>query len=128
MEHTAEAQRVEAALREIGWAAHCTIAREQQVWARLSAEVDTRDDTVDDYTNDLCSRDYLELAASMAAAGLRDTILKELASADGRFRAATVEDSDGRLGRHFRIERHDGWWWHRRPSKGPLADFLTPGG
>jgi hypothetical protein len=73
MENSDEAQRIEEKLREAGWAAHCNIAREQQVWTRLGAEANRYDATVDDYTNDLCSRDYLELAASMASDGLATT-------------------------------------------------------
>jgi len=80
---------------------------------------------VDDYTNDVCSRDYLAVAASRASSGLRREIEEQVAKADETFRGSTVEDTDGRLGRYYRIERKDGWWWRRRPTSGPLADYLA---
>lgn len=120
-----EVQHIEAALRDAGWADHTSIARELRTWTRLVDEVNTFGATVDDYTNDLCSRDYLELAMAGASHGLRSTIDQQIGLADESFRRRTVEDTDGRLGRHFRIERTDDWWWHRRPSSGPLADYLA---
>jgi hypothetical protein len=35
------------------------------------------------------------------------------------------DDVDGRLGRYYRVRPEDGWWWHRRPAAGPLADYLA---
>jgi hypothetical protein len=63
--------------------------------------------------------------ASRASVGLRRAIEQQVAGADESFRSATVEDSEKRLGRYFRIESEDAWWWHRRPSSGPLADYLA---
>jgi hypothetical protein len=123
-----QVQRIEAGLRDEGWADHVSLAREFCVWARLSEEVNTYTATVDDYTNDLCSRDYLAEVASRASNDLRTTIEDHLAPADEAFRASTVEDTDGRLGRSFRIQREDGWWWHRRPTSGPLAEYLADNG
>lgn len=56
---------------------------------------------------------------------LIETIDQQVASADESFRSATVEDSDQRWGRYFRIDSDDAWWWHRRPSSGPPADYLA---
>jgi len=122
-----EVQRIEEALRDDGWADHASLNRELRAWARLSEEVNTYTATVDDYTNDLCSRDYLAAVAVRASNGLRSAIDEQVASTDESFRRATVEDTDGRLGRYYRIERKDGWWWRRRPSSGPLADYLAVG-
>lgn len=120
-----EVQRIEAALRESGWADHTSLDREARVWTRLSEEVNNYMATVDDYTNDLCSRDYLAEVASRASNGLRGRIEHQVAAADETFRASTVEDTDKRLTQYFRIQPDDGWWWHRRPSSGPLADYLA---
>jgi len=120
-----EVRRTEAALRAAGWADHTSLARELRDWARLSQEVSTYTLTVDDYTNNLCSRDYIAQVASRASSDLRRSIDEQVAPADESFREATVEDSDGRLGRYFRIDSEDAWWWHRRPSSGPLADYLA---
>jgi hypothetical protein len=120
-----EVQSIEAALRALGRADHASLARELIAWAQLSKEVNAYTATVDDYTNDVCSRDYLAEVASLASESLRKAFKDQLASTDELFRASTVEDTDGRLGRFFRIGPEDGWWWHRRPSSGPLADYLA---
>jgi hypothetical protein len=120
-----EVQRIESDLRALGWADHTSLARELRVWAQLSQEVNKYPDTVDDYTNDLCSRDYIAEVASRASADLRRSIDQQVASADESFRSATVEDADERLGLYFRTDSENGWWWHRRPSSGPLADYLA---
>lgn len=119
-----EVEHIEASLRRAGWADHVSIARELRAWARLAEEVDTYTATVDDYTNDLCSRDYLELAMANASIDLRSTIGQQVAPADESFRRLTIDDSELRLGRYFQINRKDGWWWRRRPTSGPLADYL----
>lgn len=75
----------------------------------------------------MCSRDFIAEVAARAASDLRIEIEQQVASADEAFRSATVEDTDGRLGQYFRVDNKDGWWWHRRPSFGPLADYLAEG-
>jgi hypothetical protein len=120
-----DVRRIEATLQELGWANHASLDREVRIWTRLSEEVNTYTATVDDYTNDLCSRDYLSEVTSRASSDLRAAIEGQVALADMRFRTSTVEDQDGRLGLYFRIRPEDGWWWHRRPSSGPLADYLA---
>lgn len=62
-----------------------------------------------------------------AALGLRNAIDQQVAPIDFSFRRATLEDTDERLAHFFRIESRDGRWWRRRPSCGPLADYLTLG-
>ena len=81
--------------------------REARAWTRLSEEVNTYTATVDDYTNDLCSRDYLAEVASRASDGLRGRIEHQLAAVDETFRASTVEDTDERLKGYFRIQPDD---------------------
>ncbi|MDQ1507160.1 MAG: hypothetical protein QOD57_4887, partial [Actinomycetota bacterium] len=46
------------------------------------------------------------------------------AELDERFRAGTVEDSDGELGYYFNTKLKTGWWWGRIPADGPLAEYL----
>ena len=88
-----EIQRIAAVLRESGWAHHPSLDRETRLWAQLSAEVNNYTATVDDYTNDLCSRDYLAEVASLASDGLRGRIEHQVAAADETFRASTVENT-----------------------------------
>jgi hypothetical protein len=122
-----EVQRIEAVLHDEGWADHTSLARELRALARLAEEVNAYTGTVDDYTNDLCARDYLEVMEARASLGLRNAIDQQVAPIDFSFRRATLEDTDERLAHFFRIESRDGWWWRRRPSCGPLADYLALG-
>jgi hypothetical protein len=123
-----EVQRIEAALRDEGWADHMSLARELRVWARLSAQVNNYTATVDDYTNDVCPREYLAEFVSRAPSDLRTTIEDLVTPADETFLESTTVDVDGRLARYFHIQREDAWWWHRRPATGPLADYLAEHG
>ena len=120
-----EVRQIEVALTQAGWAEHVRLEREIRVWARLAREVDAYDATVDDYTNDLCSRDYIAEFAARASSGLQRVIQERVGPVDETFRDGTVDDDDARLGRYFRIDQEDAWWWHRRPSAGPLADYLA---
>ena len=120
-----EIRRIEIEMHTAGWAEHTSLHRELRAWGRLSAEVNTYAATIDDYTNDVCSRDYIAQFATRASAELRADLDARVAPADDRFRTATVPDVDGRVGRYFRISPDDGWWWHRRPLSGPLATYLS---
>ena len=120
-----EVQSVESVLRDQGWAKHASLAREALAWARLAAQVNTFALTVHDYTNQLCSRDYLAAATALASEPLRTTTRQQVATIDDAFIAVTVEDADGRLAEYHRVETQDGWGWRRRPTCGPLADFLS---
>lgn len=122
-----EVKRIEAELRHGGWADHTGLVRELRAWGQLAAEVNDYPGSVDDYTNDLCSRDYLQEMEARASFGLRSAINQRVAPIDLAFRGATIEDTDGRLARFFRIESCSGWWWRRRPSSGPLAQYLALG-
>lgn len=112
-------------MRAGGWATHTSLRRELQAWSRLAAEVGAYKATIDDYTNDVCSRDYIAEFAVAASAETREYIAGEVAAADDRFRALTVADAEGLVGQYYRIDDMDGWWWRRRPAGGPLADYLT---
>lgn len=124
MAYEDEIERIEKVLRDECWADHTSVARELRAWARLTDEVNTSSATVDDYTNDLCSRDYLAAVATRVSRGLRNELHGQVASTDESFLMATVEDADGLLRRYYRNELKDGWWWRRRPSSGPLTEYL----
>lgn len=125
MRDEAAVRQIECALAQAGWAENARLEREFQVWSRLAQEVNAYTATVDDYTNDLCSRDYIAEFAARASSDLRTAIEERVGPSDETFREATVDDDDARLGRYFRIDRESAWWWHRRPSSGPLADYLA---
>ena len=91
----------------------------------LAAEVNAYTFTIDDYTNDLCSRDYLAEAMSLASPGLRPVLAEDVSAADDRFRERTSEDLEAAIGHFYRIDLKDGWWWRRRPRPGPLAQYLS---
>jgi len=120
-----EVQRIEADLHNDRWADHTSLERELRGWARLAREIGTYTATVDDYTNDLCGRDYLDAVMAHASVGLRSEIDGKVAEMDETFRQGTVEDVGGILGQFYRVERKDGWWWRRTPLSGPLADYLA---
>lgn len=120
-----EKERIGAGLRNEGWADHTSVEEQLRAWARLAREVSAYPATVDDYTNDLCSRDYLDAVMARASVGLRSEIDSELANTDELFRQGTLEDEGALLGQFYRVERKDGWWWRRTPLSGPLAAYLA---
>lgn len=120
-----EVREIEVVLAQAGWAEHARLEREIRVWSRLARGVNAYDATVDDYTNDLCSRDYIAELAARASIDLQAAIEERVRPADETFRESTVEDIDARLARYYRIDDGSEWWWHRRPSSGPLADYLA---
>jgi len=119
-----EIGRIEAEMRAAAWATHTSLRRELHVWARLAAEVDRYEATIDDYLNDLYSRDYIAEFSAAASAWTREYIARQVAAADDRFRASTEPDIGALIGQHHRIDDKDGWWWRRRPAGGPLGDYL----
>jgi hypothetical protein len=117
--------KVEHDLRAEGWADHTSLVRELNVWDGLAQRVSNYSMTVDDYTNGLCSRDYLDLAIGRLPSYLSTFFSHRVARLDQAFRDWTTDDDDGVLGRFFRIESHASWWWRRIPAAGPLAEYLT---
>jgi hypothetical protein len=116
---------VEKGLRADGWADHTSVSRELNNWARLANRVGRYPMTVDDYTNDLCSRDYLELVLRRVPTDARPWLSQSLAPLDDAFRGGTVDDDRRVLARFFRIDRDSAWWWTRIPAAGPLAEYLA---
>jgi len=112
-------------LRAQGWARHVTVDGLLREWQTLCVSVDRYTLTIDDYTNDLCGRDGLEIALMECPEHLRSRLGVLIGRADKEFVARTEEDSNCTLGRYFRIDDASGWWWKRRPAVGPLADYLA---
>lgn len=69
-----EAPGLSQSLQSAGGAAHTNIVREPAGWERLLREVNAYDATVDDCTNDLCSRNYLAHAMALANTHVRDVL------------------------------------------------------
>lgn len=120
-----EIGHIEAEMRAAGWVARTSLQWALEAWRDLAAEVGTYEATIDDYTNDLCARDYIAGFSAAASVELQAYIANEVAAADDQFRASTEPDVDGLVGRYFRIDNKDGWWWRQRPTTGPLAAYLT---
>ena len=123
-EERAVLRSIGASLRSRGWAHFVTVERLIANWQGMAREAGQYENEVDDYTNDLTSRDGLAIVLSECPSPLRERLQALIDEADDFFRQGTVEDPDGRLGRYFRIDDRSGWWWKRRPRAGPLADYL----
>ena len=123
-EHEDEANELTQRLHECGWASHVTVGRLLRDWEQLASEVGTYKLTIDDYTNDLTSRDALDHVIGWASPPFAEALRDRVEPADERFKAATVEDNGVAVGRYFHIDSHPGWWWRRRPTCGQLSAYL----
>jgi len=86
-------QRAQQALVDRGWR-QGTLNEHVDGWASLVGVVEAGYTmTVDDYTNDLAVRQWLELAEPMLTERVRDSLQSRLAPLDERFRRATVVPS-----------------------------------
>ena len=114
-------ESIDRASRELharGWRKAFTLNEMFAAWASLVAEVERGyDQMVYEYTNDMACRDWLALVWPRLTDRVRDARAEELEALDARFRAATVDDGGLAIGRFYRIENKDGWWWRRRPIK-----------
>src|SRR5690349_15802528 len=79
----------EEAMRREGWAAHVTVAGSRDVWRQLAAGINTYKLTIDDYTNDLYARNYLQRAVRDLPAPLNDSLSRQVDELDRLFRANT---------------------------------------
>ena len=88
-------------------------------WGQFVAEVECGyEDSIDDYTNDLTTRDLLDEALQSAPERLRRTLYESIRPLDDRFYAATRADESGTLANFFKPG--PSWWWRRAPVNGPL--------
>jgi hypothetical protein len=105
-------------LHEQGWRKAFSLNEMLAMWRALVSHVEAGyDEMVDEYTNDLTCRDWLALAWPMFTERVQTARQDELDSLDSRFLAATGEDTNAQLGRFFRVESKDGWWWRRIPTR-----------
>jgi hypothetical protein len=88
-------------------------------WAWLVCKVeDGYSDLIDEYTNDLYSRNWLHEAWPMLTEREIALWTPQIKPLDDRFRAATIFDDGIALSRYHRISRFDPidmWWWRRHP-------------
>jgi hypothetical protein len=79
-------------------------------WEQLVASVeDGYSMTVDDYTNDLAVREWLERVLAMLTPGMQASLARRLAPLDDRFLLATVEPK-------HRMPGAGSEWWYRLPK------------
>ena len=116
---------VEAALHRDGWASFVSYDQELRDWRRLAREVNAYPATIDDYTNDLTSRDALELILQRCPTPLTERLSAPVSTIDELFRAATVPDVSELIGQFYRTDDKSGWWWRRLPERGSLATYLS---
>jgi hypothetical protein len=110
-------ERASRVLYERGWHKRFSVNEMTSAWRALVAEVEAGyDQMVDEYTNDLACRDWLAFAWPMFTERVRSSRQSELDALGARFRAATTEDTDGKLARFYRVESKAGWWWRRLPT------------
>lgn len=115
---------LDAVLHEDGWAAHYSTRSGLSTWFDVARQRWADSDTVDDYTNDLCARDALELALARTTGALHEHLAELVGRADQEFRASTEPDSARLLGEYFRVDSRSGWWWRRIPVAGGISEQL----
>jgi hypothetical protein len=72
------------------------------------------DGSVDDYTNDVTSRDLLSQIMNQLLPPTREKAAGLVAPIDAEFMTHTVPDPTTLLGEYYRVS--DGWWWRRLPT------------
>lgn len=101
--------RAARTLYEQGWRNAFTPNEMMATWRALVHKVELGyDEMVDEDTNDLSCRDWLASAWPMFQPRVQAVRQNELDLLDSRFMAVTAEDTEGRLGRFYRVEPKDG--------------------
>jgi hypothetical protein len=81
--------------------------------------------TIDEFTNDMTTRDMLEEALQQLGDRDRKWLIGLVEPGDGRYTEVTAADPSGRLSQSYRHDDH--WWWHRWPLvPGELATYVEP--
>lgn len=117
-------------LHRRGWSRAFTVAEMILKWDQLTTAVERGyTESVDEYTNDLYSRNWLHEAWVLLPAHVLEAWSPRLQVLDGRFRAATEFDDGLSLSRYHRVsgfDPEDMWWWRRCPRilVGTLGDAL----
>ncbi len=93
-----------------------------RLWRELANHVAHYGDSIDEYTNDVSVRDWIDRVAGLCEEGVRMKIASMLQDSDKVFEQHTVLDSERWIARYYKYG--DGWWWRRRPRSGRLAEWL----
>lgn len=92
-----------------GWASHVTVDYLLREWRALSGTVGGYSFTIDDYTNDLTTRDGLELVLANCQVPLHAKLHAHITRSDEIFLAGTEPDTGESLGQFYRVDaRQDG--------------------
>ncbi|MEW1660124.1 hypothetical protein [Streptomyces sp. NPDC093707] len=106
-------------LHQRGWRRAFTLAEMIDKWAWLVVTVENGyDDMVDEYTNDLYSRNWLHEAWVLLPGHAIVTWTPQIKEFDNSFRASTVFDDGQVLAQFHQISSFDPddmWWWRRYP-------------
>lgn len=107
-----------------------SVQRRMRMWERLPARIIQEwppDGTylVDEYVNDLDTRDSLEETAGELRPTAADGFRAVLARLDSAFREATYDDNGSsiawRMNEPAAALEQRPWWWRRRPANAPWA-------
>lgn len=107
-----------------------SVQRRMRMWERLTVRITQGwppDGTylVDEYVNDLDTRDSLETTASELPPAAADGFKAALARLDDVFRGATYDDDGSsivwRMNETGAALKLRPWWWRRRPVDAPWA-------
>lgn len=112
-------------LRAKGWAVRVTGLEVLQEWQRLASSACYYEWSIDNYTNDLTSRDAIELMLKEAPERISIKLRRLVELADEEFALGTVADERGEIAIYYRVDEASGWWWKRKPAAGPLAEYLA---
>jgi hypothetical protein len=111
-----------------GWAVPLTVVWLLRNWQIIAEKVNQYDLTIDDYTNDLTTRDALDIVLVKCAEPLRTKLKIYIETCDREFIARTEEDIENTMGRFYLIDTSSEWWWRRKPKRGLLAQYLADEG
>ncbi|WP_240979866.1 hypothetical protein [Streptomyces sp. HNM0574] len=83
--------------------------------------------TIDEYTKDLCCRNWLHEAWLLLDEHIVQLWTLRIEALDDRYRASTVDDDGQALAHFHRLPGPDLWWWRRHPRilTGSLGRSLT---
>jgi len=84
-DHRRELDDLTTRLHDSGWSNLVSVERLVEQWERLATEVETYKLTIDDFTNDLTSRDGLDLVLAWAAVPLAANLRPRIDAADARY-------------------------------------------
>ncbi|MCZ4103325.1 hypothetical protein C8250_007770 [Streptomyces sp. So13.3] len=117
-----------------GWRKAFTVTEMVDQWASLVRTVENGyEDLIDEYTNDLYSRNWLHEAWVLLPGHVLVTWNQRIQELDDCFRDATAFDDGQALSQFHRIGRFDPdamWWWRRYPRilVGDLGHALRSAG